>query len=127
MRQYVAYGKLITSVLGQNGSGQNGMGKMVWTICYVDKMVLDKMVLDKMVRTKWYAWTKCYTYKMLTDKMVWTNWYGQKGTDKKVRTKCSGDKMLQRNDWCTKNMGQFKLKRLIHRKLTLNSKLKSII
>ena len=87
--------------IGQNGSGQNGKDKMVWT--------------------------KCYTDNMLTDKMVWTNWYGQKGTDKKVRTKCYGDKMLQRNDWCTKNMGQFKLKRLIHRKLTLNSKLKSII
>ena len=37
-------------VLGQNGSGQNGMDKMVWTKWYTDKMVLDKMV-----RTKWYG------------------------------------------------------------------------
>jgi len=26
-------------VLGQNGSGQNGMDKMVWTKGYTDKMV----------------------------------------------------------------------------------------
>jgi len=37
-------------VLGQNGSGQNGTDKMVWTNWYTDKMVLDKMV-----RTKWYG------------------------------------------------------------------------
>src|SRR6218665_629504 len=41
-------------VLGQNGSGQNGTDKMVWTKWYTDKMVLDKM--------------------------VWTKWYGQNGT-----------------------------------------------
>jgi len=35
-------------VLGQNGSGQNGTDKMVWTKWYTDKMVLDKMA-----RTKW--------------------------------------------------------------------------
>ena len=50
-------------VLGQNGSGQNGTDKMVWTICYVDKILLDKMVADKMVKTKWYGQivtlTKC--------------------------------------------------------------------
>ena len=45
-----------SSVLGQNGSGQNGMDKMVWT--------------------KWY------TDKMISDKMVWTKWYRQNGTDK---------------------------------------------
>ena len=84
--------------IGQNGSGQNGT--------------------DKLVRTK------CYTDKMLADKMVRTNWYGQNGTDKKVRTKCYVDKMLQRNDRCTKIWD--KLKRLIHRKVTLN-KLRSII
>src|SRR6218665_3010416 len=39
-----------TWVLGQNGSGQNGTDKMVWTKWYTDKMVLDKMV-----RTKWYG------------------------------------------------------------------------
>src|SRR6218665_3622170 len=33
--------KLVT---GQNGSGQNGTDKMVWTKWYTDKMVLDKMV-----------------------------------------------------------------------------------
>jgi len=33
-------------VTGQNGSGQNGTDKMVWTKWYTDKMVglLDKMV-----------------------------------------------------------------------------------
>ena len=64
---------------GQNGTGQ--------------------MVADKMVRTKWYG-------RNVTDKMVRTNWYGQKGTDKKVRTKFYAYEMLQRNDRCTKNMGQ---------------------
>ena len=61
---------------------------------------------------------------MLIDKRVRTNWYGQKGSDKKVVTKCYADKMLQRNDQCIKIWD--KLKRLIHRKVTLN-KLKSII
>jgi len=41
-------------VTGQNGSGQNGTDKMVWTKWYTDKMVLDKM--------------------------VWAKWYGQNGT-----------------------------------------------
>src|SRR6218665_857400 len=40
----------LTWVLGQNGSGQNGTDKMVWTKWYTDKMLLDKMV-----RTKWYG------------------------------------------------------------------------
>jgi len=31
-------------VTGQNGSGQNGTDKMVWTKWYTDKMVADKMV-----------------------------------------------------------------------------------
>ena len=48
-------------------AGQNGMDKMVWTKCYVDKMVLDKMVADKMVRTKWHGQNvklkKCYQTK----------------------------------------------------------------
>ena len=39
---------------GQNGSGQNGMDKMVWTKWYTDKMALDKM-----------EWTKWYTDKMV--------------------------------------------------------------
>src|SRR6218665_684694 len=46
-------------VTGQNGSGQNGTDKMVWTKWYTDKMVLDKM--------------------------VWTKRYGQNGTDKILR------------------------------------------
>ena len=37
-------------VIGQNGSGQNGTDKMVWTKWYTDKMVLDKTI-----RTKWYG------------------------------------------------------------------------
>ena len=45
-------------VTGQNGSGQNGTDKMVWTKWYTDKMSLDKMV-----RTKWYGQNG-------TDKMV---------------------------------------------------------
>jgi len=32
----------------QNGSGENGTDKLLWTKYYTDKMVLDKMV-----------WTKC--------------------------------------------------------------------
>ena len=50
-------------VLRQNGSGQNGTDKMVWTKWYTDNMVLDKMV-----RTKWY---------------------GQNGTDEILRIKSS--------------------------------------
>jgi len=50
-------------VLGQNGSGQNGTDKMVWTKWYTDKMVLDKMVQTK--------------------------WYRQNGTDKMVQIKSS--------------------------------------
>ena len=46
-------------VLGQNGSGQNGTDKMVWTKWYTDKMALDKM--------------------------VWTKWYGQNGMDKMLQ------------------------------------------
>ena len=88
---------------GQNGIGQNGSGQ---------------------TGTDIMVWTKCYTDKMLIDKMVRTNWYGQMGTDKKVRTKCYAEKMLQSNDRCTQIWD--KLKRLIHRKVTLN-KLKSII
>src|SRR6218665_3618051 len=37
-------------VLGQNGSGQNGTDKMVWT-----KWHTDKMALDKMIWTKWHG------------------------------------------------------------------------
>ena len=59
------------------------------------------------------VWTKCYTDKMLLDKMVRTNWYGQKGTDKKVRTKCYKEMIGAQKIWD-------KLKRLIHRKVTLN-------
>src|SRR6218665_3045246 len=53
----------ICLVLGQNGSGQNGMDKMVWT--------------------KWY------TGKMVLDKMAWTKWYGQNDTDKILRIRSS--------------------------------------
>ena len=50
-------------VLRQNGSGQNGTDKMVWTKWYKDKMVLDKM--------------------------AWTKWYGQNGTIKILQIKSS--------------------------------------
>ena len=74
----------ICTVLGQNGSGQNGTDKMVWTIIMlcgqngIGQNGSGQTGTDKMV------WTKCYTDKMLIDKMVRTNI----GTDKWVRTKC---------------------------------------
>jgi len=37
----------VVAVLGQNGSGQNGTDKMVWTKWY------GQNGMDKMVRTKW--------------------------------------------------------------------------
>src|SRR6218665_2876148 len=55
----VFFGWQIFMVLGQNGSGQNGTDKMVWTKWYRDKMVLDKM--------------------------AWTKWHGQNGTDQILR------------------------------------------
>ena len=48
--------QLLSMVLGQNGTGQNGTDKMVWAKSYTDKMALDKM--------------------------VWTKWHGQNGTIK---------------------------------------------
>ena len=48
------------TVLGQNGSRENGTTKMV-----ADKMVCGQNGIGQMVRTKWYA-----------DKMVLTKWYG---------------------------------------------------
>ena len=60
---YISIHICVYMVLGQNGSGQNGTDKMVWTKWYTDKMVLDKMV-----RTKWY---------------------GQSGTDKTLPIKSS--------------------------------------
>jgi len=42
---YLFINAYIIWVLGQNGSGQNGTDKMVWTKWYTDKMV----------RTKWYG------------------------------------------------------------------------
>ena len=54
---------IIITVLGQNGSRQNGTDKMVWTKWYTDKKSLDKMVR--------------------------TQWYGQNGTNKTVPIKSS--------------------------------------
>src|SRR6218665_1847401 len=48
-------------VTGQNGSGQNGTDKMVWTKWYTDKMVLDEMV-----RTKWYGQNGTILYFVYT-------------------------------------------------------------
>src|SRR6218665_1939522 len=53
--RHIARGPAGLLVTGQNGSGQNGTDKMVWTKWYTDKMALDKM--------------------------VWTKWYGQNGTN----------------------------------------------
>jgi len=50
---YIGYedgGLYLTWIQGQNGNGQNGTDKMVWT-----KWYMDKMALDKMARTKWYG------------------------------------------------------------------------
>ena len=52
--------------------------------------------MDKMVQTYWYG----------QNVILLMYRYGQIGTDKRVRTKCYADQMLQRNDRCTKNMGQ---------------------
>ena len=41
------YIHLFEMVLGQNGRGQNGTDKMIWTKRYMDKMVSDKMVWTK--------------------------------------------------------------------------------
>src|SRR6218665_2786272 len=38
----------IYMVTGQNGSGQNGTDKMLWTTCYTDKIALDKMDRTKL-------------------------------------------------------------------------------
>src|SRR6218665_2296663 len=98
-------------VTGQNGSGQNGTDKLVWTNqnvtrtkWYTDKMVYGqngirtKWYTDKMVygqngiRTKWYMDKMVYGQigmdkpKWYTDKMV----YGQNG----IRTKWYMDKMV---------------------------------
>ena len=50
----------VFSVTGQNGSGQNGTDKMVWTKWYTDKMVTGQNGIgqngtDKMVQTKWHG------------------------------------------------------------------------
>ena len=47
---------------GRNGSGQNGTGKMVWTMVY-GQIVIGQNGMDKMVQTKWYGQNG-------TDKMV---------------------------------------------------------
>src|SRR6218665_2942446 len=70
--------QLSAAVLGQNGSGQNGTDKMVWTKWYTDKMVLDKM-----------AWTKWYGQNGIRIKWYWTKWHGQNGTDQILRIKSS--------------------------------------
>src|SRR6218665_313267 len=91
-----------TLVLGQNGSGQNGIRtKWYWTKRYGQNGT-DKMVLDKTVRKKEHGqngigqkgtdkmvWTKWYTDKMVLDKTVRTKWYGQNGTDKTLTIKSS--------------------------------------
>jgi len=42
-------------VLGQNGSGQNGADKMVWTKWYFQQNGIGQNGMDIMVRTKWYG------------------------------------------------------------------------
>jgi len=50
IKNNITFISALVTVLGQNGSGQNGTDKIVWTKWYTDKMVLDKMVW-----TKWYG------------------------------------------------------------------------
>ena len=57
---------MVMMVLGQNGSGQNGTDKMVWTKWYTDKMVYGQNGIGQNSMGKWQA----------TDKMVWTKYYG---------------------------------------------------
>jgi len=42
------------TVLGQNGSRQNGTDRTVWTKQYTDKMVYGQNGADKMAQIKWY-------------------------------------------------------------------------
>ena len=61
-------------VTGQNGSGQNGTDKMVWTKWYMNKMVLDKMVwtkwhMDKMV----YNLTFCVHFNSVEFSIIFRN------------------------------------------------------
>ena len=51
----------IAWMTGQNGNGQNGTDKMVWTKWYTDKMVLDKMV-----RAKWHGQNEIILYFVQT-------------------------------------------------------------
>jgi len=53
---------VVYPVLGQNGSGQNGTDKMVWTKWYGQNGI-GQNGMDKMVRTKWYD-------QNITDKVI---------------------------------------------------------
>src|SRR6218665_1801194 len=60
-------------VTGRNGSGQNGM----------DKMVYGQNVIEQSgIWTKWYRQNGAD--KMSLNKAVWTKWYRQNGADKMV-------------------------------------------
>ena len=63
-------------VTGQNGSGQNGTDKMVWTKWY-GQNGMGQNGMDKMAWTKWYEQNGM-------DKMAWTKWYEENGMDKMV-------------------------------------------
>src|SRR6218665_2521243 len=81
------------SFLGQNGSGQNGMDKMVWTKWYTDKMVLDKIA-----STKWHGQNGrrrdhphcCGSETRVDDVILFhCSLFGQNGTDQLLRIKSS--------------------------------------
>src|SRR6218665_1079002 len=89
----------VKSSVGENGSGQNGTDKMVWTKWH-GQNGMDKMVLDKMGWTKWYGQNGMdkMVYgqngigqngmdKMVWTKWYWTKWYGQNCRDKILRIK----------------------------------------
>ena len=103
--------------------GHNGTDKMVWTKWYGQYVMWTKWYWTKWQRTNWYrqnGMDKMLHWQNGTDKLVRTNGYGQKGTDKML---CWQNVTKQ---WSVHKKIWDKLKRLIHRKVTLN-KLKSII
>ena len=58
---FILHSYNVTLVTGQNGSGQNGTDKMVWTKWYTDKMVYGQNGIGQNGRDK-MVWTKRYNF-----------------------------------------------------------------
>jgi len=71
-------------VYGQNGIGQNGMDKIIWT-----KWCMDRMVLDKIV------WTQLYGQNGIWTEWYCTKWYRQNCMDKWYINRMVLDKMVR--------------------------------